>query len=266
MISTKDDVSIRVGRYSRARLMDALELLGFFLIVLLPAFLSNFTPDTSQAAQHSELYSQLGFLKELLSSLQFGLVAAFFLSWRDPRRFWGDLASREIPFPKQMLAGLGLWFAYYLFFDLWGFLGALAGIHSPSIAWLHPANANETALNAVFSAVNGISEEVMRVYLLEQTRRLGLGRNGAAIAAAVAISSYHLYQGAFTIGAFLIVNFVFNRLYLSKKPLVTLITWHILSDFMHSTDLVGWQLVTELVNGSLGMGLFALFKGLRHLF
>ncbi|MHB2027035.1 MAG: CPBP family glutamic-type intramembrane protease [Elusimicrobiota bacterium] len=239
-----------------------LELIGFSFIVLLPAFMSNFGTGLPAAMEHQELYSRLGFISTLLSSLQFGLVAVFFMSRRGPRKFWGDVASREISWPKQILAGVGLWFAYYLFFDFWGTLAGLLNIHLPSIAWLWPTTGNELLLNGVFAVVNGISEEVMRVYLLEQTQRVGMGRNASALAAAVAMASYHLYQGTFTLIAFLIVHFIFNKLYLSKRPLVTLIVWHALSDFMHSTDILGWQFISEMVNGTFAVGIL----GLSHLF
>jgi len=244
-----------------ARRADGVELLGFFLIVLLPAILSNFGTEGSPARQHSALYSQLGFIKELLGSLQFGLVAAFFLS-RHGLGKWSDVASTKISWPRQVLAGIGLWFAYYLFFDFWAVLAALANIRSPSIAWLHPTGDGEVLLNGVFSLVNGHSEEIMRAYLLTQTQRLGLGRNSAALAVAAMVASYHVYQGAFTVVAFVIANVILNRLYLSKRPLVMLIVWHVLSDFMHPTDFVGWELVTAMVNGSLGMALYAVAHAL----
>ena len=237
----------------RAKLSESngalLELLGFSLIVLLPAILSNFGEQSSLSAQHQSLYSSVGFLKELLSSLQFGLVAAFFLS-RHGVRSWGDVSSRQISVPMQVLTGIGLWFAYYLFFDLWATASALLSIRIPSIAWLHPVTGQETSLNAVFSVVNGLSEEIMRVYLLVQCQRVGLRRTGAAIAAALAMTSYHYYQGGFTLIAFFIIHVFFNRLYLSKRPFLALVVWHVLSDFMHSTDLVGWDFISSMLNGS----------------
>jgi hypothetical protein len=242
--------------FLRGKTGEAVELLGFFLIVLLPAILSNFGVNASPGAEHDKLYSQVGFLKELLGSLRFGLVAAFFLA-RHGESKWSDAASTEIPWPKQVLAGVGLWFAYYLFFDFWALVAALANIRLPSIAWLHPTSDAEVWLNGVFSFVNGHSEEIMRVYLLTQTQRLGLKRHAAAFAVALMIASYHVYQGAFTVVAFVLVNAVLNRLYLSKRPLVMLIVWHILSDFMHPTDMIGWEVVSAAVNGALGMGLYA---------
>jgi hypothetical protein len=230
--------------------MEALELLGFSIIVLVPAVLASFGGPSSPEVEHQALYSHIGFLKELLSSMQFGLVAVFFLS-RHGCRSWADVASNKIPWPKQVLVGVGLWFAYYLFFDFWSCLPGLFSIRTPSIAWLHPTTGEETGLNAVFSGVNGLSEELMRVYLLVQLQRVGLRQTGAAIAAALAMTSYHFYQGAFTLIAFFIVHVFFNRLYLSRRPLLALIVWHILSDFMHSTDLVGWGFVSSMVNGSI---------------
>lgn len=251
---------------TRVKTNDLLELLGFALIVLLPAIMSNFGLSPSGQAEHQSLYSQIGFVKELLSSLQFGLVAAFFLSRRPHERSWNDVATSTVSWPTQILVGIGMWFAYYLFFDFWALIASLASIRTPSIAWLHPVGNNEELLNAVFSGVNGISEEVMRVYLLLQIQRVGLGRTGAAIAVAMAISSYHVYQGPFTVIAFVLVNIVFNRLYLSKRPLLALIVWHILSDFKHSTDLVGWEFVTAMVNGtfSFAFGTLAIFFGFWH--
>lgn len=247
MIGTK--TAIRSEAKIPASRGDRLELLGFSLVVLLPAILSSFGEQASLGAQHQTLYSSVGFVKELLSSLQFGLVAVFFMS-RHGIRSWGDVSSREISVPVQVLAGIGLWFAYYLFFDLWATAAALLSIRLPSIAWLHPVTPVETSLNAVFSAVNGLSEELMRVYLLLQCRRVGLPRAGAAVAAAIAMTSYHCYQGGFTLIAFFIVHVLFNRLYFSKRPLLLLVVWHVLSDFMHPTALAGWDFVSAMVNGA----------------
>ena len=248
MTETKTKTSVRANPTESSGAL--LELLGFSLIVLLPAILSNFGSSTSPSAEHQELYSKVGFLKELLSSAQFGLVAVFFLA-RHGFRSWDDVASRQVSWPAQVVAGVGLWFAYYLFFDFWGMLGAMLSIRFPSIAWLHPVTGQETGLNAVFSVVNGLSEEIMRVYLLIQSQRAGLRRNGAAVAAALAMTSYHYYQGSFTLIAFFIVHLFINRLYLSKRPLLILIVWHVLSDFKHSTDLIGWEIMTAIVNGSI---------------
>jgi hypothetical protein len=243
----------------RAKADELLELLGFALIVLLPAIMSNFglrSPET----EHQSLYSQLGFVKELLGSLQFGLVASFFMTRHGRRSSWNDVATRDITWPIQVLTGIGLWFAYYLFFDFWGVVAALAGIRLPSIAWLHPNGGNELMLNGVFSVVNGFSEEIMRVYLLVQTQRAGLGKTGAALAVAVAMASYHFYQGAFTVLAFILAHVALNRFYISKRPLVALIVWHILSDFMHSTDLIGWGFVSEMANGAVAVGWLGLIR------
>ena len=244
----------------RAKTDELIELLGFAMIVLLPAIMSNFGLPQSAASEHQSLYSQIGFIKELLGSLQFGLVAAFFLARHGRGKSWSDVATRQLSWPMQVLAGIGLWFAYYLFFDFWAVVAALARIRTPSIAWLHPIGDNEAMLNGVFSMVNGFSEEIMRVYLLVQTQRVGLGRTGAALAVAVAMASYHLYQGAFTVIAFILVHVLLNKLYIAKRPLLALIVWHILSDFMHSTELIGWGFVSEMINGSFAVGVLALTR------
>lgn len=242
---------------------EFLQLLGFSLLVLLPAILSNFGYQPSPESQHQTLYSNIGFLKELLSSMQFGLVAVFFLS-RCGVRSWGDIATRQIAWPKQVLVGIGLWFGYYFFFDFWSGVSGLLSIRNPSIAWLHPTSGEETGLNAVFSVVNGVSEELMRVYLLVQLQRIGLRQTGAVVMAALAMTSYHFYQGAFTLVAFFIAHVFFNRLYLSRRPLLALIVWHVLSDFMHSTDLIGWDFVSAVVNGSFIIGVNGIARLLGH--
>lgn len=250
--------AIRSATKSVSTRTDLFELVGFALLVLLPAVLSSFGVSVP-GAEHQALYSRLGFAKELLSSAQFGLVAVFLLC-RHGYRTWGDIATKEISWPIQIMAGIGLWFAYYLFFDFWSALAGLFSIHSPSIAWLHPTSEQETALNTVFAAVNGLSEELMRVYLLIQLQRVGLRRNGAVVAAALAMTSYHAYQGAFTLIAFFIVHVVFNRFYLGRRAFLTLIVWHVLSDLMHSTDLLGWNFVSSMINGSV----LIIFGGIRH--
>src|ERR1035437_9827334 len=112
---TTAEETIRSAIPSVSRRTDVLELAGFALLVLLPAVLSSFGVN-SPDADHQALYSHLGFIKELLGSMQFGLVAVFFLS-RHGYRSWADINAKQVSWPTQIMAGIGLWFAYYLFFD-----------------------------------------------------------------------------------------------------------------------------------------------------
>lgn len=254
--------SSHVGAMDYIKTSDLLELIGFVVIVLLPLVVSSFAPPASPELSHRNLYSTAGFVKTLFKSLEFGLVAGFLLARKDPGFSW--LKPGPIKIPVQILAGISLWFAYYLFFDFWGTVAGLAKIHTPSVAWLHPETGNEAVPNGLFSFVNGTSEEIMRVYLLGQTRRVGLGSAKAALLVAALMTSYHFYQGAFTVVAFVLCHIILNRFYLSTRALPALIVWHVLSDFMHSTDLVGWQFVSQMVNGSVCVAVLAISKILSH--
>jgi len=239
---------------------DAARFAVFITVAILPAIAANFT-SLPPEIRHAQLYSFWGFIQQLLGSLQFGLLAAYMLSQGGLLPKDARIVARDIPIYQQVLAGVGIWFGYYLFFDFWSVLASLAHIKSPSLAWFRSTTPDQEALNAVFSFVNGISEEVMRVYLLTQIQRFGAGRKATVVAAAVLISSYHVYQGWFTAIAFLLANLFLNRYYLSTRSLLSLFIWHALADFSHSTtSLPGWELVSALVNGTIGAAAVYLFS------
>lgn len=239
---------------------DVTRFAVFIAVVILPAIAANFT-SLPPEIRHVQLYSCWGFIQQILGSLQFGFLAAYMLSQGGWLHEDVHIVARGIPIYQQVLAGIGIWFGYYLFFDFWSVVASLAHIRSPSIAWLRPTTPDQEALNVVFSVVNGISEEVMRVYLLMQIQRFGAGRKTTVVAAAALISSYHVYQGWFTVIAFLLINLFLNRYYLSTRSLLSLFIWHALADFKHSTtSLPGWELVSALVNGTLGVAIVYLFS------
>lgn len=239
----------KVGASMKTKQRDVLELGVYFIVAILPSLVA--LGDTaSPSAMHEQIYSEWGFLKELLKSLRFGCLAAFFLFLNPFDPSFCEISPKTTSRVKQILAGVGMWFGYYLFFTFWGFLSSRLDIKSPSTAWIHPVTTFETGQNAVFSLVNGISEEMERIYLLSQLLKLGLRRWGAAAVTALLIASYHLYQGWFTGVAFVIANLFFNTYYLKHRSLLTLFVWHVLSDFMHSTDLVGWEIVSMVIGGT----------------
>jgi hypothetical protein len=45
---------------------------------------------------------------------------------------------------------------------------------------------------------------------------------------------------------------------------LTSIVWHVLSDFMHSTDLIGWDFVSAVLNGSFIIGVNGIARLLGH--
>lgn len=226
---------------------NKIELAVFFFVVLLPAILPD-TQSLSPAAAHRNLFSRWGYIHSLVGSLQFGVLAGFLLFFNPYDSSFLRLSPPKLSILKQIAAGVGLWFAYYLFFDFLGLLSGVSHIRTGSTAWFQPQGEMEMGRHVLFSFVNGISEEVMRVYLLSQVLKLGAGRKSTIAIVAALIASYHWYQGPINLAGFFLANLLFNRLYLTHKSILMLIVWHILADFKHSTDLVGWDIVSAFVS------------------
>ena len=233
------------------------ELAVFFFIILLPAISSSFHSlfFKQQGFDYASLYSPWGFFNQIQASIPLGLLAAFLLVYGDHDPSYLALRSSKLSVIRQIMAGVGLWFVYYLFFTLWDVVAALAQIHVPHINF-HSATPlpQETMLNGVFALVNGISEEVMRVYLLAQIGKLTTRRWVVVLITAILISSYHSYQGGFTLIAFLVANIFLSSFYLSSQSLLALCVWHILADFSHPTALMGWNVLSGFIGGSFIIG------------
>ncbi len=233
------------------------ELAVFFFIILLPAISSSFHSlfFKQQGFDYASLYSPWGFFNQIQASIPLGIFSAFLLVYGDHDPSYLSFSSHKLSTIKQIMAGVGLWFAYYLFFTLWDVVAALAQIHVPHINFHSTIPLpQETLLNGTFALVNGISEEIMRVYLLAQIGKLTTRRWAVILLTAILISSYHSYQGGFTLIAFLIANIFLSYFYLSSRSLLALCIWHILADFSHPTALVGWNVLSELIGGSFIIG------------
>ena len=228
---------------------DWAEFIAVLFIVWLPAVLPDGQP-ASATMRHAELYSQWGFAREIIRSFGGGFLAAFFL-WSKPAdpSFLSLVSSRVSP-ARQIAAGVGLWFAYYLFFDFWGLLSSVLHMRSGYAPWFQPQTQVEVMQNTFFSVVNGVSEEIIRVYLLSQCAKLGGGNKKGIVSCAFLIAAYHSYQGSFTAVGFFAVNLVINAFYLRHRSLLALFVWHVMSDCMHSTDLPGWGIVSTLASGA----------------
>lgn len=226
------------------------EFLVVLIIAVLPSVVAGFQQRFS-TTRHEDLFSFLGFARELLRSMQFGCLGGLLLL-RDPY----DQSFRAPFHPysakvNQVLAGIGLWFAYYIFFDFWSILAGYWRMTVHPTDWMHPLTASESQLHLIFSLVNGLSEEILRLYLLSQLLKLGAGWKGSIIVTAALIASYHVYQGPFIAVGFFLANIVINRMYAVNRSLLMLFVWHALSDFMHSTDLAGLQFVSAFVSAGL---------------
>ena len=225
---------------------DAAELAVVFCALILPAIVSGLSPRAG-LAEHSQLYSGVGFLKELIGSLKFGLLAALLLTRNPFDRAFCTLWPKGSK-TKQLLAGVGLWIAYYVFFDFWSLLANAWRLSVHSTGWMQPLSAHESGLNLLFSVVNGLSEEIFRLYLLSQLLKLGAGWRGTTVGTAALIASYHVYQGPFIAVGFFAANVAINRAYAANRSLPMLFVWHALSDYTHSTSLPGLEIVSAVVS------------------
>lgn len=226
------------------------EFLVVLIVLVLPGVVAGFQQPYSPT-RHEDLFSFWGFARELLRSMQFGCLGGLLLL-RDPydQSFRAPFSTYSSKI-SQVLAGIGLWFAYYLFFDFWTILASYWQMTAHPTDWMHPVTATESQLHLIFSLINGLSEEILRLYLLSQLLKLGAGWKGSIIVTAALIASYHVYQGPFIAVGFFLANIVINRMYAVNRSLLMLFVWHALSDFMHSTDLAGLQIVSAFFSAGL---------------
>lgn len=168
-------------------------------------------------------------------------VPVLYIMWRSGDGF-GAFGLRRFRAAVDLPAGVGVWaLAYVVYVGAWSVIAQVPAAVESAESWRahlrldemfpRPSGAPEGLLLVVMSAANGFAEELVLCGLLLTRLEVLLGSTARAVAvSALAMASYHLYQGPVYAALILVSALVTTGLFAACRRLWPIAIAHAIAD------------------------------------